>query len=249
MSLLFKECLVNIPRTYNGLPSVTSILDVLEDPAYILKWKEAAEDPSVVEATLNIARQRGTYVHLVAADYYKKGVKNYDESSLQQYKTEHELPELTPKIMKFLNGFNKFTSLYDVVPLSVEEPFASTELGYGGTPDLVGYLEGDLCLIDWKTSSTARLSEDSKLKYFMQLSAYVADWNLRNPNNLIKKMILVPLTDSRASGLGEIEIVDSNILIRNYFLQFLECKEEFNRLWKLHASYPNGKEILSSQEI
>lgn len=248
MELKFKEKLDQIPRTYKGMPSVTSILSVLEDPFYIRKWKESAEDPSKVEEQIKIARQRGVYVHMVAEDYYKKGLKNFDEDSLSKYKEKQDLPEITPKTIKFLNGFNKFTSLYDLLPVQVEESFINEKFGYAGTRDLLAFHDQKLILLDWKTSSTARLQQDAIDKYMMQQASYLVDWNLKHPDQCIEEIWLPVFTDARVSGLGEMEILANKNLIRNYFLLFLECKKEFDRLWKLMPSYPNGVEILNCQD-
>ncbi|MFA7143031.1 MAG: hypothetical protein WC175_03515 [Candidatus Dojkabacteria bacterium] len=248
MELKFKENLEQIPRTYQGYPSVTSILSVLEDPFYIRKWKASLEDPTVADKKIDIARQRGTYLHMVAEDYYKKGVKNFDEDSLSKYKEKQSLPEITPKILKFLNGFNKFTSLYDLLPINVEDTFVNKKFGYAGTKDLIAFYNDKVILVDWKTCSSARLQQDALEKYWMQQAAYAADWNLNNPNQTIEEIWLPTFTDVRASGLGEMEILDNKNIIRNYFLLFLECKREFDKLWKSHANYPNGVEILNCQD-
>lgn len=247
--LEFKEKIEEEPRVYDGIFSVTSILSVLQDPIYIRKWKEAAEDPSKVDETLRLARERGTYVHLIAKDYYRKGLKNYDEESLNKYKEDNSLPEITPSILKFLNGFNKFISLDYFIPIEVEEPFINKKLGFAGTRDSVGFYQGSLAVIDWKTSSSARIQEDSLFKYWLQLAAYTADWNMVHPDKLIEKLVIIPFTNARSSGLGEIEVVDSKILIKNYFLQFLECKDEFMRLWNINANSLGVREVLKSPNI
>jgi len=245
MSLSFKKSLDQIPRTYNGYPSVTSILSVIEDPSYIKKWKANAEDESVVDKVINTARKRGTYVHLVASNYYKTGRMSVDEDELMKFKNEYGLPDIDSKVYRLLNGFNKFISQEEVIPFSVEEPLISSKLKVAGTPDIIGSFRQKLSIIDWKTSSSARISDDLMLKYLIQSSVYAAMWNLERPDNKIEQIVIVPLTHSRSNGLGEIKIEDSKKIIQNYFLQFLECREQFLKLWKSHASYPQGREILN----
>ncbi|NCB03852.1 MAG: hypothetical protein EOM67_17105, partial [Spirochaetia bacterium] len=144
MDLFFKPSLTETIRLYDGVPSVTSILSVLEDPIWIKKWKESATDPALVEQTIDNARKRGTYVHLVASNYYKKSELKFSEEDLSEYKKEYDLPDLNPKIIKFLNGFNKFIGQESVLPMSVEEPLISKRLGFAGTPDLIGFHEDKL---------------------------------------------------------------------------------------------------------
>ena len=245
----FKQKLEKIPRAYNGLPSVTSILDVLEDPLYIRKWKESAEDPATVELVLANARQRGTYVHLVASDYYKRNELNYDPDSLTKYREQYGLPEFDMKVTKFLNGLNKFIAQEEVIPLSVEEHFAIEELGYAGSPDIIGYFRGKLSVLDWKTSSSSKIDEGSLFRYWLQLAAYASMWNYLHPDQRIEQLVIVPLTAARTSGLGEIEIISDVKIIQSYFFQFLECKDKFFKLWPLSPSYPQVEELIGANKI
>lgn len=246
MNLLFKRELDSTIRLYDGVPSVTSILQVLEDPVWIKKWKDGAKDQSAVNETINNARNRGTYVHLVLSDYYKKSELNVSENDLLKYRKENNLPELDSKIMKFLNGVNKFISQEELIPLAVEEPLINKDLGFAGTPDMIAMFKGKVTMIDWKTSASARLDKETLLRYNMQLAAYTAMWNIKHPNNLIEQLAIIIFTNARVGGLGEIELVDSKSIIKNYFLQFLECKNEFYKLWKLNANYPCEQITLGS---
>jgi hypothetical protein len=243
MELNFANSITTMPRAYNGIISVTSILSALVEPSYIRKWKESCEDKTYPDKVIEDARKRGSYVHLVAADYYKRNELNYDESSLAKYKEQYGLPEFDSKISRFLTGFNKFISQEEVTPIAVEQCIAEKELGYAGTPDLIGFFRNKLSLIDWKTSSTASLSGDMLDRYWMQLAAYAAMWNYKNPGNKIEQLVLVPFTASRASGLGEIKIIDDSKMIQAYFFDFLTCLDKFNRLWPLSEFYPNVVEL------
>lgn len=243
MGLIFRQALTSQPRAYQGLPSVTSILNVLEDPIYIRKWKENAEDPNEPERVMDNAKKRGSYIHLVASDYYTKSELNYDPDSLNQYKERYGLPEFDDKVSTFLLGFNKFIAQEDVVPIAVEKSMVHQELGFAGKPDIIGFFRGKLTLIDWKTSSSARISKELLLKYWIQLAAYVAMWNYRNPGNKIEQMAIIPFTNARKSGLGEIEIIDNREEIQSYFFKFIECFDKFKILWPQSPYYPNFTEL------
>lgn len=47
---------------------------------------------------------------------------------------------------------------------------------FGGTPDAIGEINGELCLLDWKTSN--RVYQD----YLIQLAAYKHLWEVNNPD-------------------------------------------------------------------
>lgn len=243
MELIFRQKLTRQPRAYQNLPSVTSILDVLEDPSYIRTWKEKAEDPSEVDKIMDNAKRRGSYVHLVASDYYTKSQLNYDGDSLAKYKERYGLPEYDAKVSTFLLGFNKFVAQEDVVPVSVEESLVHQELGFAGKPDLVGYFRNKLSILDWKTSSSARISSDLLFKYWIQLAAYAAMWNFKHLENKIEQLVIVPFTDARKTGLGEIEIIDIAPEIQSYFFLFIECLDKFKLLWPQSEYYPNFTEL------
>lgn len=243
MDFCYRQVLVERPRSYKGLPSVTSILAVLEDPFYIRKWKESAEDPTVVDEIVNNARKRGTYIHLVLADYYKTKQLNFDSSALTQYKEKYGLPELDSSVVRFLAGVNKFISTIDVTPMSVEEPIAEEQLGFAGTPDLIGIYEGKISLIDWKTSATANITGDSLERYLMQMAAYAAMWNYRNPDKLIEQLVLVPFTKARKAGLGEIVIIDNKDEIKLFFYKFIACFDQWKIMWPQSPFYPEMTEV------
>lgn len=243
MELEFKQVLTDQPRAYQGLPSVTSILAVLEDPIYIRKWKENAEDPEEPERVMNAARKRGSYVHLVASDYYSRNELNYDPDSLNKYKEQYGLPDFDEKVSTFLLGFNKFIAQEDLIPVSIEEAMIHQELGFAGKPDIVGQFRGKLSLLDWKTSSSARISKDLMLKYWIQLATYAAMWNHTHPDNKIEQLVIVPFTNARKSGLGEIEIIDNPQEIQYYFFMFIQCLDKFKSLWPQSPHYPNFTEL------
>jgi len=46
---------------------------------------------------------------------------------------------------------------------------------FGGTPDAIGYLDGKLCLLDWKTSNAVYSD------YLIQLAAYKVLWEENRP--------------------------------------------------------------------
>jgi hypothetical protein len=56
--------------------------------------------------------------------------------------------------------------------VETEMPLVSREHRFGGTPDAVGRIKGQLCLLDWKTS------KGIYAEYLIQLAAYEHLWNV-----------------------------------------------------------------------
>lgn len=111
--------------TLNGsvLPSVTQI-------TRFLSYDYKSTQPWLAE----LAAERGTAVH--------------DACMLIDYGEE---PEDTPEISGFLVAYRRFLSDYSPRWDGVERPLASLELGYAGTVDRYGMIDGKRCIVDLKT--------------------------------------------------------------------------------------------------
>lgn len=55
----------------------------------------------------------------------------------------------------------------------------SEQYRFGGTPDAIGKVDGELCLIDWKTSNSVYSD------YLIQIAAYKHLWEENHPGQLI----------------------------------------------------------------
>lgn len=61
--------------------------------------------------------------------------------------------------------------------LDQEMQLISEEFKYGGTPDAIGQIGNELCLVDWKTSNSVYPD------YLIQLAAYKHLWEENNPDS------------------------------------------------------------------
>lgn len=111
--------------TLNGsvLPSVTQI-------TRFLSYDYKSTQPWLVE----LAAERGTAVH--------------EACMLIDYGEE---PEETPEIVGYLVAYRRFLSDYSPRWVWIERPLASLELGYAGTVDRYGMIDGNRCIVDLKT--------------------------------------------------------------------------------------------------
>ena len=57
-----------------------------------------------------------------------------------------------------------------------EMPMVSERYQFGGCPDAIGEIDGELCLVDWKTSNGVYPD------YLIQLAAYKQLWEENNPD-------------------------------------------------------------------
>jgi hypothetical protein len=111
------------------LPSVTAVLGLLE------------RFEGVPAATLEAAREFGVHVHL-ACDLDNRGL--LDEASLD--------PALAP----YLVGWRKYRAESGIALLGSEVRLYDERLGYAGTCDVVGELNGQRAVIDIKSGAVPR---------------------------------------------------------------------------------------------
>jgi len=78
-------------------------------------------------------------------------------------------------------SFDAFREWFDQSRIDLVETemhLISEEWRFGGTPDAVGRIKGNLCLLDWKTS------RGIYAEYLIQLAAYEHLWNANRPDHI-----------------------------------------------------------------
>lgn len=77
-------------------------------------------------------------------------------------------PEATtnPKAVAAFQAYLSWEAATKLEIVDQEMSLVSEAYRYGGTPDAIGYLDGKLCLLDWKTSNSVYPD------YLIQLAAY-----------------------------------------------------------------------------
>ncbi len=122
------------------IPSVTTLMRPMT----------TAEYGSVDEKTLENAANRGTAVHNSIENWLKFGFDDID-----------------PDFQPYLDGFHEWWDLRKPALVASETKTYHRLMGYGGTIDLLAVIDGELNLIDFKT--TYRLIEKNCR---VQLEAY-----------------------------------------------------------------------------
>jgi len=116
--------------------------------------------------------------------------------------------------------FDDFTTDHDVKPKLLEQHLwldLSKDYRYAGTVDFVGYVDGKLMILDWKTSKA--IYDD----YWLQLAAYI--------------VALEALTGERVDSCGILHIRDGKkkFVVKSYkemmdeFKVFKACLVVYNR--------------------
>ena len=148
------------PRVYhtpNGTyPSITNLLFEMISKKNILEWQEKIGKDKAKKISTR-ASIRGTRIH----GYIEKYLAG-DETYLHEAPPDHmELVNLViPQINEKIDNIR-----------GIELGMWSNGLKVAGTSDLVADYEGELAIIDWKTSTYIK-KEEYLLSYILQGTAY-----------------------------------------------------------------------------
>ncbi len=128
--------------TVNGfvVPSVSHIMEPLSNAYY----------GGVDKDTLSRAASRGTSVHAAVENYLLFGIE-----------------DISKELSGYFAGFKKWIDEYKPVPVKTECRIYHRTLNYAGTADLPCYIDGDLTLVDFKTTASV-----AQVLTRVQLEAY-----------------------------------------------------------------------------
>lgn len=196
-----------IEGTSKSLVSVTTVLGWIAKPG-IDKWKKRVGEEAANKKSRH-ASTRGTRLHSVVEEYLQNG----DVEGLEEYKV--------PLIQLMFSGAKSKLAKHINNIYQQETQMFSERLGVAGTVDLICEFDGELAVVDFKTSEKIK-PEKYLENYFVQLSAYWAMFSEKT--GLVPKKLVVFLVTEH----GEIQIVERrNIMhylakLRDYVNQFNE---------------------------
>jgi len=172
---------------------VTTALNVLNKPA-LVKW---ANNLGLQGIDSSKYRDRmadiGTLAHYLIMKYLQKEKPDTSEYSKKDI----------DKAENCTLSFFEWEKSHSLKPILIEQPFVSEEYQYGGTIDLLAYVNGDLCLIDFKTGKAIY----PEMLY--QLAAYA---NLLGEQKYhIDKAIILRIGREESEGFEERSIIKLDV--------------------------------------
>lgn len=191
----------------DSYPSVTSVTGILAKDG-ILAWRQRIGEEKADQIT-KAATSRGNEVHRLAELYLKN----------ELFSQENLFDE--PKS----NSYQMFESLSEVLDQNVgmvraiEAPLYSHNLRVGGRVDLIAEWDGELAVIDFKTSSKPK-KEQWIDNYFMQSSAYAQMFEELTEITINKIVIAVALENLR-----------TQVFIKrpsDYIQQFIDLRKTYD---------------------
>ena len=191
-------------------PSITSIISFVNRKKFA-DWR-ARVGNEVANKKTKHATRRGTDLHLI----FEKYLQNEDIKSLDEYQKP-----LIQYMFNFAKPFidEKFNNIYQQ-----ETNMFSHKLCLAGTVDLICEVDGELAIVDFKTSEKEK-PEEWLEDYFVQLSAYWAMFSERT--GVVPKKLVVFLVGEN----GDVQIVER----RNPVDYLKTLRDYVNQFVRFHA--------------
>lgn len=175
--------LYNLPNG-DWVPSITSVTSFYNKEVFV-EWRKRVGDEEANRITRQ-ATARGTDFHQICQDYLENKELNMDDYQLPtQFMFHHAKPYL-----------NKINNIH-----AIERTLYSEYLGLAGRVDCIAEYEGELAVIDFKTSTKIK-PEKWIENYFVQEMFYASAY-YELTGIPIKKLITLMVTPG-----GEVKVFD-----------------------------------------
>ena len=197
-----------IPGADKYYPSVTSITS-FKNAQFFAQWRRRIGEQEANRITAR-ATQRGTAFHSIAEDYFK------GELNLDRYLENNPLSvRMFQSAKKTLNRIGKIHCL--------EAFLFSHYLGLAGRVDCIAEFDGELAVIDFKTS-TKEKNEDHIEHYFVQETAYAAMFLERTGIEVKKIVTLIATEEGTIQIFQKYNLDDYLQLLKSYIEEFVRSK-------------------------
>ena len=155
-------------RTTYGLhPSVTTILDKTADKRYLEDWRQDI-GKDVADYIADTGAAIGSYAHLLNEEYLagRFGLKPPSQAGDRRYRLFAQAHH--DNFLPFLDSITDACAL--------EHPVASPRMNLAGTIDCVGTIDGERCIIDYKTKRSPP-GGNHVHDHILQGTLYASMWN------------------------------------------------------------------------
>lgn len=154
------------------VPGTTTILGRFKDSGALLRWawKRGKDFPNEdLYASRDEAGDIGTAAHAMV----EARIKGEDPESREELLTLDD--EAKAKARNAFGMYEDWAAMSNLEIVAQEMMLVSERYRFGGTPDAIGMVRGELCLVDWKTSNGVYGD------YLLQLAAYRLLWEENHP--------------------------------------------------------------------
>ena len=198
-----------LPKTDKYYPSVTSITS-FKNAAFFKDWRKKIGEDEANRITAR-ATQRGTAFHSIAEDYIN------GELDLEKYLENNPLSVRMFQSAK--DTLNRIDNIH-----CLESFLYSHYLGLAGRVDCIAEFDGELAVIDFKTS-TKEKKEEYIENYFVQETAYAAMF-LESTGIEVKKIVTLIATEEGSIQVFQKHNLDDYLqLLKSYIEEFVRRKQ------------------------
>ncbi len=194
-----------IPGADKYYPSVTSITS-FKNASFFAGWRKKIGEEEANRIT-NRATQRGTAFHSITEDYVK------GELNLDSYLANNPL-----SVRMFQSAKSTLDRIDNIHCL--ETFLYSHYLGLAGRVDCIGEFDGELAVIDFKTS-TKEKQENYIEHYFVQETAYAAMFLERSGIEVKKIVTLIATEEGSVQVFEKYNLDDYLQLLKSYIEEFV----------------------------
>jgi genome maintenance exonuclease 1 len=197
-------------RTYKtpggkSYPSITTVLSNYNKKA-IYEWRQRVGEQEANRIS-RAASGRGTKLH--------NAVEKYLLNEMSDMKMQTMMPdtkELFLKVKPFLD--NHIGDIY-----GIEQPLYSDKLRVAGRCDCIAEWEGELSIVDWKTSTRVKEKEYIQ-NYFMQCSAYAEMFEERTGKPIKQIVVAIAVEDTNTPLIFIENKSDYLLPLQQYILKY-----------------------------
>ena len=197
-----------LPKTDKYYPSVTSITS-FKNAKFFKEWRTKIGEDEANRITAR-ATQRGTAFHSIAEDYIN------GEPDLDKYLDNNPLSVRMFQSAK--DTLNRIDNIH-----CLESFLYSHYLGLAGRVDCIAEFDGELAVIDFKTSTKEKKEEHIE-NYFVQETAYAAMF-LERTGIEVKKIVTLIATEEGSIQIFQKHNLDDYLqLLKSYIEEFVRGK-------------------------
>jgi hypothetical protein len=153
------------------VPGTTTIIGRFKESGGLLQWafQQGKEGKPHLYAEAEKAADIGTLAHSMV----EASIKGNDPDAVLDGATAEAKAGARNAFREYL----EWAAQTDVRIVDQEMALVSEQYRFGGTPDAIGIIGNQLCLLDWKTSNAVYCD------YALQLAAYRQLWNENRPDS------------------------------------------------------------------
>lgn len=156
------------------VPGTTTVLGRFKESGPLIRW---AWNEGKAGRELYEKRDQAADIGTAAHAMVEARIRGLDPEACEELSGLDD--EGKAKARNAFEMYEEWASMSRLEIVDQEMQLVSEKYRFGGTPDAIGRIRGELCLVDWKTSNGVYAD------YLLQLAAYRLLWEENHPDRLL----------------------------------------------------------------